>query len=98
LTRRHKDPIDEFFSSLGAIIKATPDILQDAVLGIATVAIVQAILSTYLPSWLVWLGIAGYTVYSLLREGLAVLQSRRFRIFVIALLTLLVDLYFTFFV
>jgi hypothetical protein len=96
LPRRHKDPTEESFSSLNAIIEATPDILQDAALGIATVAIVQEFLSIYLPGWLVWVAILGYALYSLFKDGLTVLESRKFRIFAIALLTLVVDLYFTF--
>ncbi|MGP8125551.1 MAG: hypothetical protein ACLQEQ_06770 [Nitrososphaerales archaeon] len=87
--------MEEFFDSVNAVIKSTPGILQDAVIGIAVVAIAQAFLSIWIPVWLVTICVAGYTVWSLLKEGLAVWKSRRFRVFAIALLTLLVDLYFT---
>jgi hypothetical protein len=62
----------------------------------AGVVIVQAFLSIYLPTWLVWFAIVGYTAYSLLKEGMAVWKSRTFRILGIALLTLLVDLWLAF--
>jgi hypothetical protein len=91
MTRRHSSPIDDFFG----IVRSAPKILQDVIVGIAIVAIVQAFLSEYLPIWLVTLLVAAYTIYSLFREGKAVLESRTFRIFGIALLTFLIDLYFT---
>src|SRR5712692_3816397 len=96
MPRRRSSPIDDFFSDLDYFIKRFPDVLQDAVISLATVAIVQAFLSTYLPVWLVTVGVAGYAVFCLYREGLAVLHSRKLRVFGITLMILLVDLYFTF--
>lgn len=95
MPRRHSSPLDNFFSSLDSIIKATPKILQDAVIGLAIVLSVQAFLSTYIPVWLVTIGVASYTVWCLYREGLAILKSRSFRIFGISIIIFLVDLYFT---
>ena len=96
MTRRGGNPFDDFLASVNAIIKSAPEILQDAAMGVAATAVVQVVVSGWIPVWLVTLLIAGYTVLSLLREGLAVWKSRTFRILGIALLTLLVDLYFTF--
>jgi hypothetical protein len=49
MPRIHKDPVEEFFSSVNAIIKATPKILQDVTVGIVIAAFVQAVLSMWIP-------------------------------------------------